>query len=87
MDSLPDESIKQRYSFVSSGGYVDMAKDYQSYLKDRYGQYLSLNSDGNAPVMIEVVGAVDKIRQVPVDHAQGDKPLNDVKILKVKIKN
>ena len=64
VDSIPDESIKQRYRFVSSGSYVDMAKSYQSYLKDKYGQYLSLNTDANAPVMIEVVGAVDKIKQV-----------------------
>ncbi len=64
IDELPDESLVQRYSFISSGSYVDMAKDYQDYLKDKYGQYLSLNSDGNAPVVIEVVGAVDKIKQV-----------------------
>ena len=65
IESLPaDESLVQRYSFVSSGDYVDMAKDYRDYLKDKYGQYLSLNTDANAPVVIEVVGAVDKIKQV-----------------------
>ena len=64
LESLPEESLIQRYSFVSSGSYVDMAKDYQDYLKDKYGQYLSLNTDSNAPAVIEVVGAVDKIKQV-----------------------
>ena len=64
IESLPDESLVQRYSFISSGDYVDMAKDYRDYLKDKYGQYLSLNTDANAPVVIEVVGAVDKIKQV-----------------------
>ncbi len=64
LDKLPDESLVQRYSFISSGDYVDMAKDYRDYLKDKYGQYLSMNTDANAPVVIEVVGAVDKIRQV-----------------------
>ncbi len=64
IDSLPDESIVQRYSFVSSGDYVDMAKDYGNYMKDKYGQYLSLNTDANAPISIEIVGAVDKVKQV-----------------------
>lgn len=64
VDSLPDESIVQRYSFIDSGSYVDMAKDYRNYMKDKYGQYLSLNSDSNAPIAIEIVGAVDKIKQV-----------------------
>ena len=50
----------------------------------------ALHLDKTYTVFGEVVGGmdvVDKIRQVPVDHAQGDKPLNDVKILKVKIKD
>ena len=28
------EGIVQRYSFIDSGDYVDMAEDYRSYLKD-----------------------------------------------------
>ena len=64
IETLPDESIIQRYSFISSNSYVDMAKDYGSYLKDKYGDYLKLNTDANAPVNIEVVGAVDKIKQI-----------------------
>ncbi len=64
VDSLPDESIVQRYSFISSNSYIDMAKDYRDYMKDKYGQYLSLNTDSNAPIAIEIVGAVDKVKQV-----------------------
>ncbi|MCR4850102.1 MAG: hypothetical protein K5870_02475 [Lachnospiraceae bacterium] len=64
VDKLPQESIVQRYSFISSGDYVDMAKDYGDYLKNKYGDYLKLNTDSNAPVNIEVVGAVDKIKQI-----------------------
>lgn len=62
--NLPDESIVQRYRFVDSGSYVDMAKDYQKYLKAEYGQYLTLNQDTEAPIAIELVGAVDKIKQI-----------------------
>ncbi|MCR5503057.1 MAG: hypothetical protein K6F53_08610 [Lachnospiraceae bacterium] len=64
VDKLPDESLVQRYRFISSGSYVDMARNYQDYLKDKYGQYLSLNTDANTPVSIEIVGAVDKVKQV-----------------------
>jgi hypothetical protein len=63
-EELPDEVLSQRYTFVDSGSYVDMAKEYQNYLKKNYGQYLTLNDDASAPVVIEVVGAVDKVRQI-----------------------
>ena len=61
---LPDEVISQRYSFINSGSYVDMAKEYQSYLLDKYGAYITKNSDTSAPVVVEIVGAVDKVRQI-----------------------
>lgn len=64
IDELPDESLVQRYSFVDSGSYVDMAKDYESLLKSRYGKYLALNSDTSVPVAVEIVGAVDKVKQI-----------------------
>ena len=64
ISKLPDETIRQRYRFVDSGDYVDMAKNYGTYLKDQYGSYLTLNEDTEAPVNIEVVGAVDKVKQI-----------------------
>lgn len=64
IEELPDESLKQRYSFVDSGSYVDMAKDYESILKEKYGSYLALNTDTSTPVAVEVVGAVDKVKQI-----------------------
>ena len=64
VDSLPDESLIQRYRFVDSGDYVDMAKVYSKYLQDRYGDALSMNSDESTPVAVEIVGAVDKVRQI-----------------------
>ena len=41
-----------------------MAKDYQGYLKDKYEAYFVKNDDTEAPVAVEIVGAVDKVRQV-----------------------
>lgn len=64
LPKLPDETLTQRYRFINSGSYVDMAKDYQGYLKDKYEAYFVKNDDTEAPVAVEIVGAVDKVRQV-----------------------
>ena len=57
-------TIKQRYSFIDSDSYVDMASVYEDYLLKKYDGYLTMNEDTSTPVAIEVVGAVDKVRQV-----------------------
>ena len=59
-----DEKLSQRYRFIDSGSYVDMAKEYGTYLQDEYGSALAMNSDTSAPVVVEMVGAIDKIRQI-----------------------
>lgn len=64
IDELPDEDLVQRYRFIDSGSYVDMAKNYADFLHDKYGKYLYLNEDQSTPVTIEVVGAVDKVKQI-----------------------
>lgn len=57
-------SIKHRYRFVASDSYVDMANAYNEYLVDKYDSYLTMNDDSSTPVAIEVLGAVDKVRQI-----------------------
>ena len=64
MPFLPDETLTQRYRFVDSGSYVDMAKSYGDYLEDKYGTYLTKNDDTETPVVIEFIGAVDKVKQI-----------------------
>lgn len=64
IDELPDENLVQRYRFIDSGSYIDMAKNYGDFLQDKYGQYMALNSDTSTPVAIEIVGAVDKVKQI-----------------------
>lgn len=65
LEELPkDESVKMRYSFVDSGSYVDMAKDYQSYLLSKYSDMITKNDTDSVPLVIEAVGAVDKVRQI-----------------------
>lgn len=64
LEDLPDETLTQRYFFVDSADYSDMAKEYRDYLKGKYGSYLALNDDTQTPVAVEIVGAVDKVRQI-----------------------
>ncbi|MCM1569753.1 MAG: DUF5696 domain-containing protein [Roseburia sp.] len=61
---LPDETLTQRYHFIDSGDYADMAKEYQGYLKEKYGDYLVEREDTETPLVVEIVGAVDKVRQI-----------------------
>lgn len=64
LEKLPDESIVQRYRFIDSDDYVDMAKEYGRYLEEKYPGYMTLNASDETPVAIEIVGAIDKVRQV-----------------------
>ena len=66
IDELPqDESLIQRYVFVDSNDYVDMAKRYGEYLTDEYGDAFSaMNDDSEAPVTVEILCAVDKVKQI-----------------------
>jgi len=60
---LPEGDIyKQKYCLVSSGDYVDMAKAYKQYLSSRYS--MEKKDTKEAPAVVEIVGAVDKIKQV-----------------------
>ena len=61
---LPDEKITQRYRFISSGNYTDMAKSYAGYLKDTYKDAYTLKNETAAPVSVEIIGAVDKVKQI-----------------------
>lgn len=64
VEELPDEVYTQTYRFVDSGSVVDMAKEYRSYLEENYGEYLTLSTDTDVPAIIEVVGAIDKVKQI-----------------------
>ncbi|MBE5877322.1 MAG: hypothetical protein E7290_10605 [Lachnospiraceae bacterium] len=63
-DTLPNESLVQRYCFVDSTDYSDMALCYREYLLNKYGDAFVMQDDTSVPVAVEVVGAVDKMKQV-----------------------
>lgn len=55
---LPDETLSQRYIFVESDDYVDMATEYREYLMRTYDT-LSDSAKDELPFVIEMVGGVD----------------------------
>ncbi len=57
---LPEGELSQRYRFVQSTDYNDMAKSYREYLMARYPE-LQKNADTTAPVTVEVVGAIETV--------------------------
>ncbi len=60
-NDLPAESIVQRYRFIDSDNYVDMANVYGAYLREKHPDSLTdTNLSGDLPVMVEMVGAIDK---------------------------
>ena len=70
-DQLPKENLVQRYCFVDSDDYSEMAACYQNYLAKKYEGHLNLKDETDTPVSVEVVGAIDKVRQfmgVPVSR-------------------
>jgi len=60
---LPEGEIyKQKYILVDSSDYVDMAQAYKQYLVSLYS--MEKNNTAEAPAVVEIVGAIDKIKQV-----------------------
>lgn len=71
-DSLPDETISQRYIFSDKTGYSDLAKEYRSYLQKKY-KSLGKTKNDNVPLAVELIGAVDDTEHIlgyPVTRSQ-----------------
>lgn len=62
---LPDEHIVQKYMFLGTDDYVEMAGAYRDYLKETYPS-LSDKADENLPFVLEMIGGVDN-----KDHVLG----------------
>ncbi len=60
---LPQGKLSQRYRFVTSDDYMDMAAAYREYLLAKNPQ-LNRELSSEAHTVIEMVGAIDKIQQV-----------------------
>ena len=57
---IPDETVVQRYRFVDSENYVDMANAYGAYLREVYPSLAANDASEEMPVSVEMVGAIDK---------------------------
>ena len=65
----PDENIILRYTVCEEGGYVGMAREYRSWLLNKY-PFLKNKKDSGVPVAVEIIGAVNKTQHrlgIPVD--------------------
>lgn len=58
----PDGVLKQRYRFLDTGSYPEMAASYREYLM-KNSEDLSKNEDASTPINITMVGAVDQVKQ------------------------
>lgn len=58
--SIPNDTIVQRYRFLDSGSYVDMATAYGDYLRSKYPELNREDRSADLPVSVELVGAIDK---------------------------
>ena len=57
---IPDDTIVQRYRFVDSDHYADMALSYGEYLREHVPALAAARADENMPVSVELIGAIDK---------------------------
>ena len=57
---IPQDTIVQRYRFIDSDSYADMAVAYGSYLRERYPSLADAALEEDMPVSVELVGAIDK---------------------------
>ena len=60
---LPEGGIKQTYRFLEGNTYSDMANAYREDLLEKYTE-LTKNTNANLPISVELIGAVDRVKQV-----------------------
>ncbi len=57
---IPDDTVVQRYRFLESDRYVDMALAYGSYLREVHPELAQAVVSEDMPVSVELLGAIDK---------------------------
>jgi hypothetical protein len=65
-----DESITLRYTLCANDGYVGMAKEYRSWLLQKYPELANSAQTAGVPIAVEIVGAVNKTQHrlgIPFD--------------------
>ena len=57
---MPQDTIVQRYRFLNTDSYVEMAQEYGDYLRAHYPSLEKLDTGEDMPVSVELVGAIEK---------------------------
>ncbi len=57
---VPQDTVIQRYRFLNSGSYVDMANAYGDYLRENIPELAEAKASETGPVSVELIGAIDK---------------------------
>ena len=68
-NTIPDDTVIQRYRFLDAGNYVGMAEAYGDYLRS-LPEFKQEQADPDAPIHVELIGAINKIIPklgIPVD--------------------
>lgn len=60
--AVPEGTIKQRYRFMQTTDYAQMAQNYRAYLQKQYPNLTTVANEA-MPVSVEVLGAIDKTQQ------------------------
>ena len=57
---VPSDTIRQRYIFIGSNKYPDMAKAYGDYLREHVKELASAQVEPDMPINVELIGAINK---------------------------
>lgn len=57
---MPQDTVVQRYRFIDSDDYADMAVAYGEYLRERDPDFAARQASEDMPVSVELLGAFDK---------------------------
>ncbi len=57
---IPDDTIRQRYRFVSSTDYTVLANAYGDYLRETHPELANAEASEETPVNVELIGAINK---------------------------
>ena len=68
-NTIPDDTVVQRYRFLQDSDYVSMAEAYGDYLRSK-PEFKQEKADSEVPVHVELIGAINKTVPkfgIPVD--------------------
>ena len=57
---IPNDEIRQRYRFIQSTEYADLANAYGDYLCEKYPEMAAAKASEAMPVNVELIGAINK---------------------------